>query len=109
MSPDIHGWRLCERSGRITGAMSYLYRAHCVYAMSFWVTDGLAGRRAAVELGLDMVKLATQLHRRLLFGVQVSNVTLQKAVESYGCSLVADHDFGNDTLLYEKECRGFWS
>ncbi len=78
------GWRVCERNGRVAGVMSFSRIRDMIFCLDFWVEDGLAGARAARELGLDMVAASEAQGLRLAFCVNLSNPALQRAVERFG-------------------------
>jgi hypothetical protein len=78
------GWRVCERNGHVAGVMSYSRIRDMIFCLDFWVEDGLAGARAARELGLDMVALSEAEGLKLAFCVNLTNPALQRAVERFG-------------------------
>ncbi len=83
--PDapVHGWRVRDVGGVISGALSYFVGTR-FFVTQLWVTDGFAGYRAAVELSHDAEKLAEQAGRRILFEITEGNERYTRAVESAG-------------------------
>ena len=87
----VQTFHVCEREGRIAACAGFRIDGHTLRVMHVWAGDGFGGRRAAVELMLDLEAWADAGEMDLAFDVTPENVGLQAAVAEHGCqSTLAD-------------------
>jgi hypothetical protein len=95
---------VCEhRSGRIVGCIVYRQDGGSIYVIHVWVEDGFAGRRAAVELMLDLEALADAERVELTFTAAAWNRGLLGAVQEHGCVPLAGD--GDSAVFYRRKAK----
>jgi hypothetical protein len=98
--PDLV--HICERAGRIAACCGFRFERGAIRVMHVWAEDGFGGRRAAVELMLDLEALADAGGSDLVFDTMPSNLGLRKAVEEHGCEGEASRP---DAIVYRRKAR----
>jgi hypothetical protein len=83
--PVVQTWHLCERQGCVRACCGFRIDGDTMRVMHVWAEDGFGGRRAAVELMLDLEAWADAGELDLVFDTMPENVGLQAAVEEHGC------------------------
>lgn len=83
---SAEAFHICERSGHIAACLGYRHDdEQTIRVMHVWAEDGFGGRRAAVELMLDMEALADASGVDLIFDTMPENVGLRAGVEEHRC------------------------
>jgi hypothetical protein len=72
--------------------------------MHVWAEDGFSGRRAAVELMLDLEAMADAEGADLLFDTMPGNIGLRKAVEEHKCESGPVH---SGAVEYRRKARAW--
>jgi hypothetical protein len=101
--PMAEAFHICERHGRVAAALGYRHDdAQTLRVMHVWAEDGFSGRRAAVELMLDMEALADAAGFALVFDTMPTNVGLRTGVEEHGCEGRSIHP---EVVEYHRKAR----
>jgi len=88
-----HTFHVCERRGHIAACLGYRRDDdRTLRVMHVWAEDGFGGRRAAVELMLDMEAFADATEMDLVFDTMPSNVGLRAGVEEHYCEVRSLHE-----------------
>jgi len=100
---------VCLRGQRVVGCVCYRRGLGEIYVANVWVEDGLAGRRAAVELLKDLAAMADAEGTDLTFTAAWWNLGLRRAVERYGCASEDHPGVRSDAVFYRRKAKvGAW-
>ena len=83
--PIVQAFHVCERGDHIAACCGYRRDGQAIRVMHVWAEDGFGGRRAAVELMLDMEAMADAEGRDLVFDTMPENRGLRRAVAEHKC------------------------
>ena len=103
--PRTQAFHVCERQERIAACAGYRRDGAVIRVMHVWAEDGFGGRRAAVELMLDLKAMADAEGYDLVFDTMPENVGLRAAVAEHGCEPLLGEAPG--AIAYRRKARAW--